>query len=143
MKIAIASDHGGYNLKEAIKQRLKEYEFIDLGTNSEKSVDYPDYGLLLAKFVLNNNVMGIALCGTGIGISIACNKVKGIRAALIYDELTAELAKMHNNANIICIGGRTTNLDLAIKMIEKFISTKYETRHQNRLDKIKNIENKE
>ena len=143
MKIAIASDHGGYNLKEAIKQRLKEYEFIDLGTNSEKSVDYPDYGLLLAKYVLTNNVMGIALCGTGIGISIACNKIKGIRAALIYDELTAELAKMHNNANIICIGGRTTNLDLAIKMIEKFISTKYETRHQNRLDKIKNIENKE
>lgn len=143
MKIAIASDHGGYNLKEAIKQRLKEYEFIDLGTNSDQAVDYPDYGLLLAKYVLNNNVMGIALCGTGIGISIACNKVKGIRAALIYDELTAELAKMHNNANIICIGGRTTNLDLAIKMIEKFISTKYETRHQNRLDKIKNIENKE
>ncbi len=143
MQIAIAADHGGYKLKEELKKNLSQINFIDLGTNSEDSVDYPDYGYKLAKYVRDKKVLGIAICGTGIGISIACNKVKGIRAALIYDENTAMLARMHNNANIICMGGRTTSLDLAIKMITTFLNTQFEARHQNRLDEIKEIESKE
>lgn len=146
MKIAIASDHAGFTLKEAIK---KHYEpmgitFDDLGTNNENRVDYPDYGKALGKAVMTGSYdFGIGICGTGIGIGIAANKVKGVRAALVYDQLTAELAKKHNNANVITLGGRTTSIAEAIKLIDTFKDTSFEARHQTRIDKIKGIEEAE
>lgn len=143
MKIAIGSDHGGFNLKEALKHYFdsKEIAYDDLGTHDETSVDYPDYGAKVGYAVLDGDYdFGIVICGTGIGISIAANKVKGIRAALVYDENTARLAKAHNHANIIALGGRTTPVDQAINIIEAFMSEHQEARHQKRIDKIKELE---
>ena len=141
--IVIASDHAGYELKEKLIQYFKDehIEVRDLGTYSLDSVDYPDYGIKIGHEVVKNTYeMGIAICGTGIGISISANKVKGVRAALIYDEQTARLAKKHNNANIIALGGRTTTFEDAIKMIEAFRSESFEERHQKRIDKINEYE---
>lgn len=143
MKIAIGSDHGGYLLKEELKKYFdeKKISYSDVGTNSEESVDYPDYANKVAKKVLSNDYnFGILICGTGIGIGIAANKVKGIRAALVYDEDTAKLAKQHNNANIITLGGRTTTPEKAISIVESYMNETFESRHQARLDKIKKIE---
>lgn len=146
MKIAIGSDHGGYELKEKIKSYLilENHDVTDYGTNSLASVDYPDYGKKVGEAVVNGTYdFGIVLCGTGIGISIAANKVKGVRAALVYDDNTAYLAKAHNNANVIALGGRTTSEEEAISIVNTFMNTTFEPRHQPRLDKIKNIEGKE
>lgn len=146
MKVAIGSDHGGYLLKEKIKSYLKEHEVkvVDYGTHSVESVDYPDFGEKVGHAVVEGDFdFGIVLCGTGIGISIAANKVKGVRAALVYDNTTARLAKEHNNANIIALGGRTTTYEQAISIINTFKDATYEPRHQQRLDKITNIEGKE
>ncbi len=146
MKIAIGSDHGGYELKEKIKSFLilENHDVTDFGTNSLASVDYPDYGKKVGEAVVNGTYdFGIVLCGTGIGISIAANKVKGVRAALVYDDNTAYLAKAHNNANVIALGGRTTSEETAISIVNTFMNTTFEPRHQPRLDKIKNIEGKE
>lgn len=143
MRVAIGSDHGGYELKEHLKSYLKfqDIEFIDVGTRSMASVDYPDFAKLVAHEVLSKNVdFGIAICGTGIGISIASNKIKGIRAALVYDENTAHLSKAHNNANVIALGGRTTAPDMAERILEAYIHASYEPRHQTRIDKIHEIE---
>lgn len=142
MKLAIASDHAGFSLKEKIKNYLlKKYQVIDLGTNSEDSVDYPSFGFSLGNYIKEKKAdLGIAICGTGIGISIACNKVEGIRAALITDIKTAELAKVHNNANIICFGGRTNSFNRAKKMVDTFLAAKFELRHQKRLDLIEKFE---
>ena len=145
MKIAIASDHAGYALKEAIIKHYEHADLVikDLGTHSEDRVDYPDFGKKIGEVVSQGDYdFGIAICGTGIGISIAANKVKGIRAALIYDQETARLAKKHNNANIIAFGGRTTSLEKAVVMIEAFRHETFEERHQQRLNKIKGIEEK-
>lgn len=145
MKIAIGSDHGGYELKENIKSYLddKKIDYVDFGTHSTSSVDYPDYGKKVGLAVTKEDFdFGIVICGTGIGISIAANKVKGVRAALVYDEQTARLAKEHNSANIIALGGRTTTKETAISILETFMQAKFETRHQTRLDKIKEIEGK-
>lgn len=146
MKIAIGSDHGGYELKEKIKSYLilENHDVTDYGTNSLASVDYPDYGKKVGQAVVDGTYdFGIVLCGTGIGISIAANKVKGVRAALVYDDNTAYLAKAHNNANIIALGGRTTTEEDAISIVNTFMNTTFEPRHQSRLDKIKHIEGKE
>ncbi len=146
MKIVIGSDHGGYELKEQIKSYLleKNIQLDDLGTHTKDSVDYPDYGKKVGKAVVSGHYdFGIVLCGTGIGISIAANKVKGVRAALVYDETTARLAREHNNANIIALGGRTTTREKAISIIETFMNSTFEERHQTRLDKIKTIEGNE
>ena len=142
MKIAIAADHGGFELKEALKAHYKALEFIDLGTYSADSVDYPDYGRKMAQTVLGKKAdLGILICGTGIGISIAANRYKGIRAALLYSIEAAQLAKAHNNANIIVFGGRTMAVDDVIKRIDTFLQTSYEGgRHQRRLDKLDNME---
>ncbi len=145
MKIAIGSDHGGFELKEYIKEYLKEkaYDVKDFGTHSNASVDYPDFGKKVGEAVVNEDYdFGIVFCGTGIGISIAANKVHGVRAALVYDEITARLAKEHNNANIIALGGRTTSKEQAISILESYMQAEYELRHQKRLDKIKEIEEK-
>lgn len=143
MRIAIGSDHGGYELKEGLKPFFKasDIDFIDVGTDSLQSVDYPDYAKKVADEVLANNVdFGIVICGTGIGISIAANKIKGIRAALVYDANTAHLAKAHNHANIIALGGRTTTLPQAETIIKSYIDASIEARHQQRIDKIHQLE---
>jgi ribose 5-phosphate isomerase B len=143
MKVAVGSDHGGFTLKEQIKTYLSEknIEYVDLGTDSNASVDYPDFGKKVGLEVVKGDVdFGIVFCGTGIGISIAANKVKGIRAALVYDEETARLAKEHNNANVIALGGRTTSYDKATKMIDSFMNASFEPRHQHRINKISKIE---
>ncbi|BBB33103.1 ribose 5-phosphate isomerase B [Thermotomaculum hydrothermale] len=145
MKIAIGSDHGGFKLKEVIKNYLidKGYQVDDLGCYSEESVDYPDFAEKVAKAVAGGDFnLGVLMCGTGIGISIAANKVKGIRAALCHDGLTARLAKQHNNANIICMGGRTTGVETAKDIIDNFLSSEFEGgRHLRRINKIKDMEN--
>lgn len=143
MKLAIGSDHGGYELKEYLKLYFDKnhIDYDDFGTNSNASVDYPDFGKKVAHAVLEKSYdFGIVICGTGIGISIAANKVKGIRAALVYDELTARLAKEHNRANIIALGGRTTKKEDAVKIVKAYMNATFEARHQKRIDKIKNIE---
>lgn len=141
--ILIASDHGGFELKEGLIKYFQEKKipYKDLGTNNTDPVDYPDLGIKLGEeFLKGSYEMGIVICGTGIGISIAANKVKGIRAALVYDENTAMLAKEHNKANVLALGGRTTKLEDAIKYFEIFRKTKFEERHQKRIDKISNYE---
>jgi len=145
MKIAIGSDHGGYELKENIKTYLqsKDIDFVDFGTHSTASVDYPDYAKKVGEAVTKEPFdFGIVICGTGIGISIAANKIKGVRAALVYDDMTAKLAKEHNHANVIALGGRTTPIDKAISIIDTFMSATEEERHQTRINKIKEIEGK-
>jgi len=144
MKIAITSDHSGITFKKELENYLisKGYSIIDVGPYNTDSVDYPDFAEKVATVILNNDAnFGIAICGTGIGISIACNKIKGIRAALVYDVETAQLAKQHNDANIICLGARKTPLSLVYEMIDAYISETFELRHQRRLDKIHKLEN--
>lgn len=146
MKIAIAADHGGYELKNVIINHLnaKGYDVVNLGTDTPDSVDYPDYAEKCANEVLGGDVaFGIVVCGTGIGISIAANKIKGIRCALCTSPETAALAKQHNNANIISLGGRTTDNDTAIKIVDAYMAAEFEGgRHQNRVDKIMALETK-
>jgi ribose 5-phosphate isomerase B len=139
MKIIIGNDHAGLDFKHHIITYLKSknIEVIDVGSSEKESVDYPDYAQIVSKEVLkDSNALGILICGTGIGMSIAANKYKGIRAALIYDIDTATLAKAHNKANVICLGSRKTSHIDATKMIEAFLDTDFESRHQRRIDKI-------
>lgn len=143
MKVVIGSDHAGFLMKESLKKHLleKNIEVVDLGATSEESVDYPMFGEKVGTEVTTKDYdFGIVVCGTGIGISIAANKVKGVRAALVHDVETATLAKQHNNANVLAIGGRNTDYKLANDMVDSFISTKFEERHQRRLDLISEIE---
>jgi ribose 5-phosphate isomerase B len=146
-KIAIASDHGAYELKSKLVTRLADlgYEPVDLGTNSDESVDYPDYALLVADAVVAGDVeKGILLCGTGIGMSIAANKIPGIRAALVHDRFTAEMSRKHNDANILVLGGRTTGDRTAYDILDTWLTTNYEGgRHDQRLGKIATLETKE
>lgn len=144
--VYIGSDHAGFELKEEIKNEFnkKGIEYLDLGTDSSKSVDYPDYALKVAEKVKGDSgkeSFGILVCGTGIGMEIAANKIDGIRAALIHDDFTAEVAREHNNANIIALGGRTTTATEALRFIDKFMKSKYEGgRHDDRLAKINFME---
>ncbi len=139
-KIFISSDHAGYNLKEKIKKKFsKKYKFQDLGTyNSEKSVNYPDYAHKLSKKVsLSTKNMGILVCGSGMGMSMAANRHKKIRAAVCYSVKNTKLSRLHNNANIITLGSRLTKKNTAFKCIEAFLSTKFEGgRHEKRIKKI-------
>ena len=139
-RIFISSDHAGYNLKELIKKRFsKKYEFHDLGTNNSKiSVNYPDYAHKLCKKVGNNiKNMGILVCGSGMGMSMAANKHKKIRAAVCYSVKNTKLSRLHNNANIITLGSRLTKKNIAFKCIDIFINTKFEGgRHKKRVKKI-------
>ncbi len=144
MKIAIGSDHGGFQLKETVKDYLLEkgIEITDLGCFSPDSVDYPDFARKVAEAVASGTFeKGILLCGTGIGISISANKVKGIRAALCHDHLTASLAARHNDANILCMGGRTTGPETAKDIVDAWLNTAFEGgRHSRRLAKIAEME---
>jgi len=144
MKIAIGSDHAGFELKETIKTFLKEkgIEVRDFGTYSEERVDYPDYAIPLAESVAKGEEdFGILICGTGIGMSIAANKVKGIRASLCSDVYSAHSAREHNNANILCLGGRVLGKELAKEIVDKWLSSSFlGGRHKRRVDKIMNYE---
>ena len=146
MKIAIGCDHGGIVLKPAVIKALTELgaEVVDLGTYDESSVDYPVYGLKVAEAVASGDCdAGVLMCGTGIGISIAANKVKGIRAAVVTNEFMAEMTKRHNNANIIALGGRVVTPEQAESIVKAWFTAEYEGgRHQRRLDMIADIESK-
>ena len=141
MKIAFASDHRGYELKEYLKKHLKGYDIVDLGTNSKESGDYPDYAFKLGEYVVKNNCLGLVICGSGIGISIACNKVKGIRCAKVNSIKDAIYTKKDNNANVISLSA-SINKERAIKIVSNFIKTKFseEERHIRRINKISEYE---
>lgn len=144
MKIAIGSDHAGFRLKEVIKNYLitLNYSVEDFGTHSEERVDYPDFAFPVALNVVNGNFeVGILICGTGIGMSITANKVKGIRASLCNDLYTAHVAKEHNNANVLCMGGRVVGEEVAKEIVRVWLGSKFEGgRHSERLLKIKEYE---
>lgn len=142
--LVIGSDHGGLELKEAVKAALasRGIDTDDFGTDNSESVDYPDFAEKIAGAVSRGDAeRGILICGTGIGMSITANKFPGVRAALATDEFMAQMAKEHNNANILVLGGRVLPVDLAVKMVNVWLDTAYEGgRHQLRLDKITKVE---
>ncbi len=139
-KICIASDHAGYDLKEIIKDYLisNNISIIDLGPSENKSVDYPDYAKKVSKRLkLKKSDAGILVCGSGTGMAISANKIKGIRAAVCYNLKSTRLSRQHNNANIIALGSRLTKKKISLKLVSTFINTKFEGgRHQRRVKKI-------
>ena len=145
--LAIGSDHGGYDLKEQIKEHLKErnIEFKDFGTNSEESVDYAIYAARVAHSIVSGECeKGILCCGTGIGISMAANKVKGIRAAVCTNEFCAEMTRRHNDANVLAMGGRVIDEAMAVKLADIFLHTPFDGgRHARRVGQITALENGE
>ena len=142
--IAIGCDHGGFALKQEVMRHLDELglAYKDFGTYSEESCDYPIYGEAVARAVADGEYeRGILICGTGIGISMAANKVKGIRAACCSDCFSAKYTRLHNNANVLCFGGRVVGAGLACMMVDAFLETDFEGgRHQRRVDKILALE---
>ena len=146
LKVAIGSDHAGFDYKEIVKKHLEEkgFEVIDKGTYSKESVDYPIFGEAVAQAVASGEAdRGIVICGTGIGISISANKVKGIRAALCTNEYMARMARKHNDANILAFGARVLGIDVALGIVDVFFETEFEGgRHEGRVNEIKNIEEK-
>lgn len=144
--IYLGADHGGFELKEEIKKHLSEQgiKFEDCGTYSADSVDYAPIAAKTCDMVVkNSNNLGILCCGTGIGISMAANKVKGVRAACCSDYFSAKYTRLHNNANVLCMGGRVIGAGLAIELVDVFINTEFEGgRHQRRIDQITDIENR-
>ena len=143
MVIAIGCDHAGYELKEKVKAKMEAagHKMIDVGTNSTESVDYPAYGHAVGRSVAAGEAeRGIAICGSGIGISIACNKVPGIRAALCTSVEMAEMCRRHNNANVICMGARMISEELAYAMIDTWMSTEFEGgKHERRINELDDI----
>lgn len=143
-KVVIASDHAGYDVKERIKAELGGvYEFIDLGTNSAESVDYPKYGEKVAQQVtVNTDVQGVLVCGSGVGISIAANKVPGARCVLAYSKAAAEGGRQHNNANIVSVPGRLPAMDDPVEIVKTFLETDFsgEERHARRVKQMMEIE---
>lgn len=149
MKIAMASDHGGIHLKEHIKKYLQDkgIEVVDHGTYTEESCDYPDFAAKLCKDIVSGESgaeKGILICGTGIGISIAANKCRGIRAALCADVYSAKMSREHNNANVLCMGERTTGIGLAEMIVDTWLTTDFAGgRHERRVDKIMALESEQ
>lgn len=144
MKIVLGSDHAGYGLKEAVKEHLSSqgWDVIDCGTDSEESVDYPDFAEKVARAICDGVCeKGILICGTGIGISIAANKLPGIRAAVCHDLFTAQASREHNDANILAMGARVLEPSLALEMVDLWLETPFSGgRHQRRIDKISALE---
>ena len=144
MKIVVGSDHAAYELKEAIKEKLigEGHEVIDVGCDSPESVDYPKYGHAVGRTVASGEAeRGIAVCGSGIGISIACNKVPGIRAALCTSVEMAEMCRRHNNANVVCMGARMISQELAFDIIDKWMTTEFEGgKHLRRINEIEDLD---
>ena len=145
--LAIGCDHGGFQLKKVIESYLdsRQIEYQDFGTDSEESVDYPPIAAKVAHSIADGkNERGILCCGTGIGMCIAANKVKGIRAAVVSDAYSTEMTRRHNNCNCLCMGGRVLNSEDALELVQIYLDTPYEGgRHQRRLDEITAIENGE
>lgn len=145
MKIAVGCDHGGLEHKNAIAEHLKErgFEVTDYGIYEQVSVDYPDIATrLCAGITSGEQELGILVCGTGIGMSIAANKVKGIRAAACSEHFSAKFTRLHNNSNVLCLGGRVIGVGTAVELADLFVDTEFEGgRHQTRVDKIMAIEN--
>lgn len=144
MKISIACDHGAFDLKERLKAHLLEggHEVTDCGTHSTDSCDYPDFGIAAARLVADGACdRGVVLCTTGIGMSMAANKVKGVRCALCHEPLSAEMTRRHNDANVLAMGAGVTGGNLAERILDVFLSTQFEGgRHQRRIDKLMEAE---
>lgn len=144
MKIAVGCDHGGLEHKNAIAEHLKSegFEVDDFGIYENKSVDYPEIALKVANSIKNGeNELGILVCGTGIGMSLAANKVNGIRAAACSEHFSAKYTRLHNNSNILCLGGRVIGIGTALELCDIFVNTEFEGgRHQRRIDMITEIE---
>jgi len=142
LRIAIGSDHAGFGLKNLIISHLKSVDFKDVGAYSEESCDYPDYAVAVGCAVINGEAdLGILICATGIGASVAANKLKGIRAALCFNEYMAEKSRQHNNANVLILGAKMIGDDLALSIVGKWLAASFEGgRHQVRIDKISAIE---
>ncbi|HJM82453.1 MAG TPA: ribose 5-phosphate isomerase B [Nitrospinota bacterium] len=140
----MASDHAAWELKQKIKKRLIDlgYEVEDMGPAGTEPVDYPDFAMKVAQAVSQNKIeKGMLLCGTGIGMSIAANKFSGVRATLVYDNYTAKMSRLHNNSNILVIGGRTTDEETAYDILETWLEAEYEGgRHDRRINKISDME---
>lgn len=145
MKIAVGCDHGGLDHKNAIAEFLKEkgFEVLDHGIYEQKPIDYPIIAKKVALSVKNNEAdLGILVCGTGIGMSLAANKIKGIRAAACSEHFSAKYTRLHNNSNILCLGGRVIGVGTALELVDLFVNTEFEGgRHQNRINLINEIEN--
>lgn len=145
--IAVACDHGGFELKEAVLKHLDEkgIEYKDFGTYSSNSVDYPVYAEKAARAVAGGECeLGLLFCGTGIGISMAANKVRGIRAACCSDKFSCEMTRQHNNANMLALGGRVVDIPTGIELVDLFLSTPFsgDERHQRRIDMVTDLENR-
>ncbi len=145
MKLAIACDHGGWELKEEIAKfikTIKNIELVDFGTAGRDSVDYPDYGKKVSEAVSTRGVdRGILICGTGIGMSIVANRYPNVRAALCHDHFTAHMSRLHNDANVLVMGERVIGKGVALEIVRTWLDTEFEGgRHQKRLDKIKEID---
>lgn len=140
MKVAIASDHGGFNLKRAVVRYLKDkgIEYEDFGTDSSDSVDYPDFARPLSEKVKNGEFdRGILICGTGIGMSIAANRISGVRCALVHDTFSAKATREHNNSNVLAMGERVIGVGLALEIVDVWLNTEFEGgRHERRVNKI-------
>lgn len=147
MKVAIGSDHGGFTLKQEIKKLLEELniEYDDVGCHDESSVDYPDFAIPVAEKVANGEAdRGIVICGTGIGVSISANKVKGIRCALVHDVFSAKATREHNDSNVLAMGERVIGPGLAREIAKTWLESEYEGgRHERRVNKIKQYEEKQ
>jgi ribose 5-phosphate isomerase B len=144
MRIAVGNDHAGLALKNAVKEKLKSlgHEVVDFGTDKPDRTDYPDYAHLVGRAVAGGRTeRGVLVCATGIGVCIAANKVPGVRAALAYSEDTARLSRAHNDSNVLCLGGRTMDRSLALRMLEVWLSTAFEGgRHAPRVNKLEAID---
>lgn len=145
-QIALSSDHAGFELKEKIKQYLADagHQVTDLGPSDDSRVDYPDYAQKVAESVsLGQTSRGILICGTGIGMAISANKVKGVRAASVSDLFSAEMTRKHNDLNVLCLGARVIDEELAKKLVDVFLQTDFEGgRHEVRVQKMMSLENK-
>lgn len=146
-RIALGADHAGFHVKETVREYLEQagYALDDVGTWSEESVDYPDFAKAVGERVAaGKDQLGILACGTGIGIAMAANKIPGIRAAVAHDAMTARMAREHNDANVLALGGRVVDDALAIEMVRDFLAARFAGgRHQRRIDKITELEHKE
>jgi len=145
MKVALGADHAGFDLKECIKPHLLKlrYDVLDLGTNSAEPVDYPDFAEAVGLAVRDGRAeRGILVCGSGVGASVAANKVRGVRAGLCHDHYSAHQAVEHDDVNVLVLGGRIVGEALALELVEAFLTARYtgEDRHQRRLDKVKRLE---
>jgi ribose 5-phosphate isomerase B len=144
MRLAVGSDHAGFELKTAIADHLRAcgHDVLDLGTDGTASVDYPDYGAAVGRAVIEDRAeRGIALCGSGIGIGIAANKVPGVRAATVHDVTSARLSREHNDANVLCLGGRLTGVEVALDAVDAWLAAAFGGgRHQRRVDKISDLD---